>query len=99
MIKDITDIAMIVSGLLAAAMVFLIGRLSNQISQMALVARDTHTLVNSNMGTQLKISAVALAQLAAYTKNPEDAKAAKIAQQALEAHEAKQKAVDEEEVK
>jgi len=58
------------------------------------VANDTHTLVNSNMGVQLKISAVALRRVANLTKEPDDIAAADLAEKALSSHEAKQTIVD-----
>jgi len=53
-----------------------------------------HTLVNSNMGAQLRISAVALRNLANETKNADDAGRATEAERLLEDHISKQAVVD-----
>ena len=56
-----------------------------------------HTLVNSNMGAQLKISAIALRRVADLTKHPNDVAAADVAEKLLDEHEAKQATVDKKE--
>lgn len=53
-----------------------------------------HTLVNANMGAQLKISAIALRRIADLTRNPGDISAAIVAEKLLYEHEAKQAMVD-----
>lgn len=53
-----------------------------------------HTLVNANMGIQLKISAVALGRVAELTKHPKDIAAWETAKTALAEHERKQASVD-----
>lgn len=53
-----------------------------------------HTLVNSNMGIQLKISAVALRRIADMTQHTDDIKAAQVADDALAEHNKKQEIVD-----
>jgi hypothetical protein len=53
-----------------------------------------HLLVNSAMGTQLKVTAVALRALAENTGDPKHIAAAEIAEHACEEHDAKQKIVD-----
>lgn len=55
-----------------------------------------HTLVNSNMGVQLKLNAALASRIAEMTKDPEDIKAAALAQTLLHEHEAKQTLVDQE---
>ena len=55
---------------------------------------QVHTLVNSNMGTQLKISAIALQRVADYSKHPDDIAAATLAAKLLAEHETKQSIVD-----
>lgn len=62
--------------------------------ELAKVTSATHTLVNSNMSAQLKISSVALHRVAELTNHPDDIKAAKFAEEAYMEHEAKQKIVD-----
>jgi hypothetical protein len=60
--------------------------------------QQIHTLVNSNMGVQLKISAVFARRIANMTKGttegPDDERAATLAEQYLNEHEAKQRIVD-----
>jgi hypothetical protein len=58
------------------------------------VGEAVHVLVNSAMSAQLKIAAVALRRIAELTKDPEDAKAAALAEAAFSDHEAKQATVD-----
>jgi hypothetical protein len=53
-----------------------------------------HTLVNSNMGVQLEISAVFARRIAIMTKDPEDLRAADLAERYLAEHQAKQSIVD-----
>jgi hypothetical protein len=55
-----------------------------------------HTLVNANMGAQLKISAIALRRLAMLTHNEQDIQAAVVAEKLLYEHEKKQAIVDKE---
>ena len=55
---------------------------------------DTHTLVNSNMGVQLRLNAAVTGRLAEITKDPEDIKAANLARLMYEEHVAKQAIVD-----
>lgn len=73
---------------------------------IAAVALDTqktgeqvHTLVNSNMGVQLRISMIALKRLADLTKDPDDIAAAEQATKLYREHEAKQAKVDEKDAK
>lgn len=56
---------------------------------------STHTLVNANMGAQLKISALALRRVAELTKHTDDQAAAELAEKLLKEHDDKQKRVDE----
>lgn len=58
------------------------------------IAKDTHTLVNSNMGVQLQLTATALQRIANITKDKDDMKAARLAKTLLMAHEQKQAVVD-----
>ncbi len=53
-----------------------------------------HTLVNSNMAAQLRISAVALRRLSDLTGHPDDVAAAQLAESLFREHEAKQNVVD-----
>ncbi len=58
------------------------------------VTRDTHTLVNSNMGEQLKLTAELSRWKADQTGNPEHIRSAELAETKLREHEAKQANVD-----
>lgn len=71
----------------------------SQIKQIKQTGDDTHTLVNSNYGFQLKISATALRKVAAASMDPEDIAAALLAERLLKDHEAKQKVVDDKNAK
>ena len=64
------------------------------LASIAEVADQTHALVNSNMGAQLKVSAVALRRVAHLTSDLEDVAAAELAERALEEHVAKQSRAD-----
>ena len=60
------------------------------------VRNDIHTLVNSNMGIQLRANSVLLRRIAALPDaTPEDAQMADDAQHLWEEHQAKQKVVDD----
>lgn len=63
-------------------------------AELKTVTNDTHTLVNANMGAQLKISALALRRLAEYTKHPDDVAAAELSEDLLSEHDKKQAVVD-----
>ena len=58
------------------------------------VANDTHTLVNSKMGVQLKITYLTAMRIAQLTKSPDDIAAADVAKLAYEEHVEKQAIVD-----
>lgn len=61
---------------------------------LAKVAVDTHTLVNSNYGAQLKLGADLSEFKAATTKKPADIKAAKLARTLYDDHVINQEIVD-----
>jgi hypothetical protein len=67
---------------------------SHKLDGLAKVAKDTHTLVNSNMAAQLRLNAAVTRRLAGVTGRPEDAKAADLAEALYGEHEAKQAKVD-----
>lgn len=67
---------------------------TEQLTGIAETGEKTHTLVNANMGVQLKLNAVVTQRLATITKDPEDVTAAKLAKQLLVEHEKKQADVD-----
>lgn len=61
---------------------------------LARVAKDTHTLVNSNMGIQLKLHAATSKRLALISKDPDDIAAAELAELLFQEHNKKQAIVD-----
>ena len=69
-----------------------------QLAQIAETGEKTHTLVNSNMGVQLRLNAVVTRRLAEITKGTPDGKAdeeaATAAERLLREHEGKQAVVD-----
>jgi hypothetical protein len=76
-------------------------RSEHKIDAVAITANNTqrmgeavHTLVNSNMGAQLSISAAALRRIADLTKKKEDEVLATEAQRLLEDHKSRQAIVD-----
>lgn len=73
-------------------------RSAAKLDAIAETGDKTHILVNSNMGVQLKIAAVALRRLAS-SGNPEDVAAAELAEKLLREHESKQASVDRRETK
>lgn len=70
-----------------------------RLESIAKVGEKTHTLVNSNMGVQLKLNAAVTKRLADLTNDADDRKAAELAQSMWEEHEKKQHAVDVKEAK
>lgn len=67
---------------------------STKLDEISKVGEKTHTLVNANMGAQLKISAVALRTIATLQRTPHTVAAAELAEKLLQEHEAKQASVD-----
>lgn len=65
-----------------------------KMAQLSKVAGKTHTLVNSNMGIQLKLNAGNSQIVAELRGRPEDIEAAKLAEKMLTEHEGKQAQVD-----
>jgi hypothetical protein len=65
-----------------------------QLNKIEATGEKTHTLVNSNMGVQLKLNAVSTRRLAVLTKDAVDEAAANLAEQTLKEHEGKQAIVD-----
>jgi len=67
---------------------------NHYLREMRKVVDDTHTLVNSNMGVQLKL-AMELSEFKAMTTNkPEDIQGAMVARHQYEEHVKKQEIVD-----
>jgi hypothetical protein len=71
----------------------LLARTNNKLNAIAKVGEKTHMLVNSSMGAQLTIAAVALKRLAA-SGDPDDIAASELADKLLREHEARQASVD-----
>lgn len=65
-----------------------------KLDSIASTAEKTHTLVNSQMGYQLKMHATVTRRLAAITGDPADKEAAGQAEQLLKEHDEKQATVD-----
>jgi len=67
---------------------------NKQLKEISNTGKAVHTLVNSSMSAQLKISAVALRRIAVISKDQEDVKAADLAERLFHEHEVKQAVVD-----
>lgn len=65
-----------------------------KLAKIEATGEKTHTLVNSNMGAQLKLNAVATRRLADLTKDQDDINAANLAAKMLKEHEGRQAVVD-----
>ena len=65
-----------------------------KLDNIAKVGEAVHTLVNSSMSAQLKISAVALRRIAEMTRHPDDLAAAQLAEKIDREHTVKQATVD-----
>lgn len=72
---------------------------AEKLDSLAKTTDATHTLVNSNMGAQLNLTAVALRRIADLTKDPADIQAAEGAEGLYAAHVTKQAVVDASKVK
>jgi hypothetical protein len=81
----------LIAGVVTIALAWIGTRKLNSIQK---TGETVHTLVNSNMGTQLKLNAISLRRLATITNNPVDVDAAMLAEKLLKEHEAKQAVVD-----
>lgn len=68
---------------------------SRKLDDLARVSADTHTLVNNNMGVQLRLNAAVTRRLADKTGDSEDVKAAELSARMLKEHEDKQRVVDD----
>lgn len=80
----------IIAGIVTLALAWMNLRLG----KIAKTAESVHTLVNSAMGSQLKLNAVATQRLAILTGSPVDVEAANVAEKALKSHESKQATED-----
>jgi hypothetical protein len=66
----------------------------SQLNDIAEVGVATHTLVNSNMGVQLKLNAALARRMASITGNQDDLRAAELAEALYQEHINKQAVVD-----
>lgn len=80
-----------IAGVVTITLAWIAGRKLNAIAK---TGEQVHALVNSNMGTQLKLNAITLRRLAIITKDPIDVDAAMLAEKLLQEHEAKQAVAD-----
>lgn len=80
--------------IIAAVVTLALAWMNSRLGKIAKTAEKVHTLVNSAMGSQLKLNAVATRRLAILTNSPVDVDAAAVAEKALKEHEAKQATVD-----
>lgn len=87
-----TPIAVIIAAILQQ---FNASKASRDRAVIAKTGESIHTLVNSAMGTQLRISAIALRRLSDMTKHAADEAAAELAEKLSNEHEQKQRKVDE----
>lgn len=87
-------LASLVAALTGTLTVILTRRTSENMRQALIQGNAIHTLVNSNMGAQLRISAVALRQLANRSADPQEIVIAEEAERLLREHERKQAVVD-----
>lgn len=85
----------LITGLVAIAMAWI----GYKLKVIEKTGAQTHALVNSNMGVQLKISEVALRRLAEITNHPSDISAWEASKEALSDHEDRQAVVDSKETK
>lgn len=88
------SIALITSAMTLFGVLFTAVMAYKKIDKVQKTGEAVHVLVNSNMGIQLKISAIALRRIADITKEKSDIRAYKIAEQALIDHDARQAVVD-----
>lgn len=84
----------VITAIVGAIVTIALAIINRNISKLTTVAKDTHTLVNSNMEKQLQINAIVTRRLAVITKDPEDIKAADDADSLLREHVKKQTIVD-----
>lgn len=67
---------------------------TTKLDNLTVQTDKVHTLVNSNMGVQLRISSTALRRIADLTKDPADIRIAEEAERLAQDHESKQHKVD-----
>lgn len=91
------NVQMALVGLLGTFGTAWIGYLTIKLNAIGKTGEKTHTLVNSNMGVQLRLNAVVTRRLADLTRSPEDEAMAEQSAKLLLEHEGKQEIVDSQE--
>jgi hypothetical protein len=71
-----------------------IEKTAKKVDAVQALGKETHTLVNSNMGTQLLVTSTLAQRVADLTNNPVDALVAKETRQKYDDHQARQATVD-----
>jgi hypothetical protein len=84
----------VIAGSVTVVLAVLHQRDSKKLDRISETGEKTHTLVNSNMGAQLKLNATVTHRLAMLTGDPVDEEAAVLSKKMLDEHEAKQAVVD-----
>jgi hypothetical protein len=87
-------IAAVVTIVLAVVPLLVAKNTNAKIAEIAVVADQTHILVNSNMERQLRVSAIALRRVAELTKDKADIEAAHEATLLLTEHMKRQATID-----
>lgn len=91
--SDATIISIVGSVITFGGTVFA-GLMTYHMTKLHKLAKDTHTLVNSNMGVQLAMHEAATRRLAAITSDPTDMEDAEEARRKHAAYKSQQAAVD-----
>lgn len=84
----------LVGTIITAVLAFKVAQIKAQGQAVARVADATHTLVNANMGTQLRKTAALANRLAELTGDPQDMLKAREAERQVREHEMNQAKVD-----
>ena len=72
-----------------------IGYLTAKLNKMESVNKETHALVNSAMGSQLRLASALSSRIAKLTNDPDDIESAKDAERLYQEHVAKQAIADQ----
>lgn len=83
-----------IAGAVTVVIAALHERDARKLDRIAETGEKTHTLVNSNMGAQLRLVATTSRRLSQLTNEPVDIEAAELAEKLLKDHDAKQAVVD-----
>lgn len=82
------------NAIIAGVVTIVLAIINHRLGKIAETGEKTHTLVNSNMGVQLRLHAVTSRRLADVLNTPETEEIAQLAAKMLEEHESKQATVD-----